>query len=211
MTFLGSIGGAPFNCAFWFTSDGTGTHASADLATDANAVITGFGFPNIRTSWANFNHVATQIQQLRLDYYAASSAAVLASGVKTGIALSGTVSSASAASQSIVCTSISGLAGRSGKGRTYWPATGGISSATPPYEFTSANTLLFSGNVADWLSAINAAAAFVGSGKLRASVQSLRLGVMTPTLSVKVDGRPDRQEHRESKLSFGSNSKVVTP
>jgi len=111
-TFIGSVGGAPYNAAFWFTSDGVGTHAPADLATDAAAMIAGFTFGNMQQAIANLNHTSTQLQQMRLDYFQAGSAAVLASGTKAAIASSGVVANASAASQCVVVTSISALAGR---------------------------------------------------------------------------------------------------
>jgi len=210
ITFIGSIGGAPFNFAWWFTSDGTGTHAASDVTTDIAAYIAFASFAGVKVNWQALNHTSTQIQQARLDYYNASSAAVLVSATKTGIAASGTISTVSAASQSVCVTAITGLAGRSGKGRAFMPATASISNPTSPYEYDSAKILLLAQGVSGWLSAINAAPAGLGVGKLRCAVQSLTLGVMSPVTSLRIDTRPDRQEHREKRLTFGNQTSPVT-
>lgn len=210
MTLGGSIGGSPFQAAFWFTSDGTGTHAPADLATDAAAAFA-INSTATKSAFSLMNHSSTQWQTLRLDYYPSGSAAILVSGSKTGIAQSGTNSNASAASQCMVVTGLSALAGRSGKSRTFLPATGSLIGGGQPFEFPSVQSTSTVTAFAGWLSQLNAAGSFVGCGKLRASVLSLTLGIMTPITSLRVDSRPDRQEHREKRLVFGQTAVAVTP
>ena len=209
MTLGGSIGGSPWQAAFWLTSDGTGTKSPSDLVIDAGAVFA-FSGTAVKTAFNLVNHTATQWQTLKLDYYPGGSAAVLVSGTKTAIASSGVSSTASAASQCIVITSLSATAGRSGKGRTFLPHTSSINGGGQPFEISTANATSVVNAFADWLSAINAAPAFLGCGKLQAAVLSLTLGQMNLTRSLRVDTRPDRQEHREKRLVFGTTAIAVT-
>ena len=189
MTLGGSIGGAPWQAAFWFTSDGTGTKSPTDMTTDAAAAFALSGTA-VKTAFNVVNHTSTQWQTLKLDYYPGGSAAVLVTGTKTAIASSGLSSTASAASQCIVITSLSAIAGRSGKGRTFLPHTSSINGGGQPFE-------------------INTAPAFLGCGKLQAAVLSLTKGQMNLTRSLRCDTRPDRQEHREKRLVFGTVGRIV--
>ena len=208
-TLGGSIGGSPFQAATWFISDGTGTKSPSDLAIDASAAAA-FNSGGMKSAFAGINHTSTQWQTLRLDYYPASSAAILVSGLKTGIAQSGVQTSVSAASQCMVITGLSSTAGRSGKSRTFLPATSGMGGGGQPFEFAASLTLAMLTAWQGWLNQINAAPAFIGCGKLRAAVQSLTLGQMAPITSVRVDSRPDRQEHREKRLVFGQTTLSIT-
>jgi hypothetical protein len=89
----------------------------------------------------------------------------------------------------------------------YMPATAGLADPHA-FLFLTANCSTMASSLANFLSDVNAAAAFGDAGTLTAVVSSsgglrpvVRPPAVHPITTIRVDNRPDRQEHREVNLT----------
>jgi hypothetical protein len=207
-TIFGQIQGQPWNTAVWWSTTATGIPDTADLV--AQGVAMGSNFATVRTQWSQINCSTTSIDSCRLDVYAPSSGAVVASGSTTsGFDSSGAAPQASAASQCLVTSPKSAHPGRSGRGRMYWPATAALPISPNLYSYSLTRIQDFCNAVAGWLTAVNSFGGTTTVGDMQACVQSLTVGELYLITSMKIDGRPDRMEHREKRIVFPRYEKVV--
>jgi hypothetical protein len=204
----GTIGGAAWSTAFYMSTSGAVPDAPS-LQAFANAAISSFA-TTPGPSWADRNHSATQVNHVRADWYDAGSRAssLNVTGVHAGIV--GTLSSVSAASQSMVVSLYSATQTRSGRGRMYLPATGSMSGGAQDYAFPSSSVAGILAGMKTWL--IDVASVYnanVGVGATPV-VQSLTTGSVHVITTLLIDTRPDRQEVREKHLSW-TRQAVTTP
>lgn len=115
----------------------------------------------------------------------------------------GTGSSIVSARNSLVASTLTGLPGRSNRGRMYVPATG--APCTTGHVFTTPSCTAVSTSIAGWLSALNASQ--IGSRALRAIVPANRDFAAAIT-QVAADNVPDTQRRRSDKIA--PTARIVT-
>jgi len=195
-------GGANWVCTLWFGTN-SADESNAALAAGALAA-TRTHLDGWDNAWAAFNTSDTTLTGITVRVYDGGSdaAAAVAEGAPA-TAIAGTNGAQAAASQCVVTSLRTDNSTRSGRGRLYWPATGGLDGDDHNFlparcaSFADATVALYEGIMAD---------ADPGSDFTIGAVRSLKLGQMIPITRVVVDERPDRQEHRERHLSFGVHS-----
>jgi hypothetical protein len=113
--------------------------------------------------------------------------------------------------QAMVCSLRSGVPGRSGRGRIYWPATGVIPNAAP-HQFNATTCTTVANACAAYINALNALnlttlncpAQIVG-------VASFAKSQLNKITKVIVDSLPDAQDRRQDKaVSLFQQSAIVT-
>jgi len=149
------------------------------------------------------------LQTVRGDWYAPDSNAISATATYLPTALEGTINFCSPASTSMVVSLYTALHSRSGRGRMYWPATAYMQGAADEHGFAGDQITGFANGMAAFCAFVNNPVPSPPFGQMTAVVQSQKLGLVTPVTTIKIDGRPDRQEHRERGLLFPSAQAAV--
>lgn len=202
VTFTGNIGGSNFATSFWATVGGAAaTPSGADMTALANA-LSGAWTTHMATPWARIADAATIVERCSVAYYASGSSSASAAGISSPIALPGGNAHTSAGSQAMVYSLYTAVSTRSGRGRMYWPATGGLPGGIMGYGF---DTFDVNGNAtgfAAFLHDVNTIIFLSTIRGLTACVFSDKNAAMYPITQVLVDARPDRVEHRERSMSF---------
>lgn len=203
VTVSGNINGASkWDCTLWFRADPIGSSPQGlvnGVAAAMPAALNAFG-----AAWKPFNDDLTQITDFTVRYYAAgaSGASVIAQG-NLGDFIDGNGPAGAAASQAVVTTLLTGLATRSGRGRLYWPATAALVGTTHGFDPNQCQALA-TATITLYGTIMNTAPQ--GGVDIIAGVRSIKLQTITELTAVRVDTRPDRQEHRETKLGFTSHT-----
>jgi hypothetical protein len=199
ITLQGVVGPTPWATSLWFqrtvNTVPTGT-AIDDFLTAVKGLYLAGGFP---AAFGELNATTTTLGALRVDFYQSSSAVSVSNGTVTGMGGVGTVGSQAPASTAVVATLLTSLMNRSGRGRMYFPATAAIAGANG-YLLTTASCSDLAGALADFIDDVNGSEFNDAVGVLTAVVRSLHNSAVNPITSVRVDNRPDRQEHREKNL-----------
>jgi hypothetical protein len=208
LTFGGSIhSAAPFETAFFMSYSGPSV---VDGTAFANWLTAEMSLMNdALTAICGLNDPTTVFTTLRGDIYPASSLAVSQTSTKTLAGYAGTGSYGGPVSQAMCVSHYTATAGRSGRGRMYFPATALLSGAATDSGFTSAQATNIASAWGNALTALNAADGPDGSASVKAVVQSLHTATTHPITQVLVDGRPDRIEHREKFITFPRSSHAV--
>lgn len=197
-TFQGAIGSTDvWECVLWWQggedSDNQLTLAQ-NMADDADG--------RFRTLWDNgigaLNAADTGYIQCTARSYNAGSSAAAAEAITGGAVKAGTGSGSGAQSQACCVSLLTNHAGRSGRGRIYLPATAGLHGIDPNHAFSTSEV----DNLADafeaFVTGMQTVVNITPAPFL--SVRSLALGQALPVAHIRVDNRPDRQEHRERHL-----------
>lgn len=161
----------------------------------------------LRSGWAPFNTADTGALSLVTRYYPANASAASARAQGDfGDFEIGSNANGAAASQCVVTSLLTAVATRSGRGRLYWPATGGFGGSVHRYDDTLCQ------NMANDLAALyeSIVLAAPSDAGLVGVVRSGKLHSVNNITTIRVDTRPDRQEHRESRLTFNQHSAPVT-
>lgn len=199
VTLQGVVGPTPWATSLWFrrTADDVPTGvAITDFLTAAKGLYLAGGLP---TAFGELNATTTTLGALRVDFYQASSAVSVSNGTITGMGGVGTIGSQAPASTAVVATLLTNLMNRSGRGRMYFPATAAIAGANG-YLLTTASCTDLAAGLGDFIDDLNVLDNNDSIGQLTAVVRSLHATAANPITSVRVDNRPDRQEHREKNL-----------
>lgn len=209
MTCSGAVHNGAWQTGIMFSTDTTGVPFQADL--DAAAAVLGGMGAAFKTRFAALNASQCSWTTLRLDVYAPSSLAIaLTSSFTLAPASVGSQTVESAPASSLVVTLNSVHPGRTGRGRMYWPMTGPYVVAATPAGLPAAQVSGIATDFSAYLTAINALGHVTSVGAMKAVIQSLKDGLLYDVTGVTVDGRPDRQEHRERRLTYVRTSHVVS-
>lgn len=157
------------------------------------------------TKIASINAADTRLYRYRAYLYAPSGGPAILQASEDRTALLGTQTGSSVPTQtSIVATLLSGLPGRSYRGRMYLPATAITLGATHQTTQTVVNGLATT--VAGIITAVNAATTGTPFGEVVVAGLQGRI----PISSVRVDSEPDIQRRRADKVSplFYGNANV---
>jgi len=202
VTFTGQLGGSNWATSFWCTVGGAAaTPSGADMVTLADD-IAGQWTTHMATPWARIADAGTIVERCSVSYYAAGSVAASAAGISSPIALPGGNLHTSAGSQAMTYSLYTAVSNRSGRGRMYWPATGGLPGGLMGYGF---DTFDVNGNCAGFAAFLHDVNTIIFLSTIRgltACVFSDKNSAMYPITQVLVDARPDRIEHRERSMSF---------
>lgn len=209
VSFLGVIHGAPWQTGCWFKTDNPGPPFQVDL--DNWLVSLESLGAAWKSRWQTINSSQCVWNALKLDFYQASSLAVAVTSTRILTApVTGSVTTESSPASSLVATLNTAHAGRSGRGRMYWPATGAYTPAGSPAGWPGATVIGAATDLSAYLTAINAINSPTTTGDLTACVQSTKDGQLYPITGVTFDGRPDAIEHRERRLTYFRSSHVVS-
>lgn len=206
LEFSGTIKGAGiWNTGLWMTAD----TFPADPQTGVTTVATGAAaaFSQLWTDELGaFNTADTTFAAASCRLYAAGAKASSAYAIQPAAAvLTGTGTDSAPASQACVVTLQSPLAGRSGRGRMYMPATAATGAGADEHAFPLSKV---NGLIPALVTFFIATEALTldNSHALAPVVRSLKMGTVHPFKQFRVDTRPDRQEHRERGLVFASRA-----
>lgn len=206
LTFGGVVaGGVPWDCTLWFMPLDQGAdpqHAKDGIL--ANAVA------HIGPLWgalAPFNSADTALTSLTTRSYIAGATNTRSIGFQSlGDTLIGTGGGSGALSQAIVASLYTSLAGRSGRGRLFWPATASLPGG---HAFSDAQCQTLANALAAFMVAVSDDVAQPLQGNPVGVVRSLTLGTVNQITTVVVNTRPDRVEHRERHLVTTAHSAGV--
>lgn len=206
-TFEGTIAGTDvWNTVMWWTAGNT-SDDQANLALNmANAVNDRF-----RTLWtdglqvlntSDTTYVAVTARTYRPGQTSASGQARIG-----GTLMAGSGDPSGPQSQCCVVSLGTDTAGKSGRGRLYFPATAALSALDDVHAFDTArvDSLITAFNA--FVASMNAAA--VATPLPNLVVRSLRQGQAHVVTRMKVDARPDSQEHRERQRIFYSAARTI--
>ena len=206
VTFGGVVGPTPWATSIWFSRDSDLTPAPTNLDDALTAFSLSLAGGDLLSAWKVLNYSTTILNSIRIDAYAPSSNASVASASQSFATGVGTGSATAAASQCVVATLLTGTQTKSGRGRMYWPATAFMAAANA-YTFPTGVCSTLAAGLADWIGFVNGGDAFGDLGVLTAVVSSsgglkpvVRPPAVHPVTSVRVDNLPDRQEHREKNI-----------
>lgn len=209
ITLSGGIAGGKWASSFWLsrTIDTGPTGSMNDVADALWAIFN----TDVFAAWAPFSATSTNIAQLDVGIYHASSNAAFALGSHTVSGGAATATTTSAASQAIVLTLLTAQVGKVGRGRMYLPATAGL-TLSPAYAFNPTLVTALVAAMANFFGDCSAAFDAQGMGLPVPSVSSggssLSGGLgpaLYPVTAIRADNRPDRQEHREKGLTFSTS------
>lgn len=206
--FGGAIGASRWTSAMWAGVAAGGPPSQSNLDTCASAMLTTFN----SNTWADLralNQATTTLTDCRVDFYLAGSQASAGNGVANQTASPGTSTGKGAASQAIVASLYSATASRRGRGRMYLPATGGLDGTTNPYGFSTSIATTLALDISVLCANLTTISGTDFGAGVGASVQSITDGMLHPIVTVLVDTRPDRQEHREKSIVFSRFAHAV--
>jgi hypothetical protein len=206
LTFGGTVaGGVPWDCRLWFSPLDTG----ADI-TNVNRGVLENAAAAIGPLWgaiAPFNSPDTALTSLTArGYRAGQTATRVQNFASLGDTHVGTGGGSGALSQAVVASLYTAIAGRSGRGRLYWPATAGLPAG---HGFSDAQCQSLADALAAFMVAVSNDVAEPLEGNPVGVVRSEVLGTANQIVSVVVNTRPDRQEHRERHLVTTAHSAGV--
>jgi hypothetical protein len=206
LEFSGTVaGGGIWNTGLWTTTDTfpadpvAGVQSVATDAADAILQLWGTGLSDLNTSDTLLLAASCRL------YAAGATASTAYAQVGVTGTPAGTGTQSGAASQACVITLQSPLAGRSGRGRMYMPATGSLGANTEQHRFKAATLDLLMPGLVTFFLAVEAMS-LDDSHALFPVVRSLKMSTVHQFNRFKVDARPDRQEHRERGLVFPSRN-----
>lgn len=206
LTFGGTVaGGVPWDCMLWFGFQDAGVNLS-----QAKDGILASAFSHLGPLWgaiAPFNSADTALTSLTTRAYVAGNTSTRNVGFRSvGDTFIGTGGGSGALSQAVVASLYTNLAGRSGRGRLYWPATAALPGG---HMFSDAQCQSLANALAAFMVAVGDDTSQPLDGSPVGVVRSLTLGTTNQIVSVVVNTRPDRQEHRERHLAAIAHSAGV--
>lgn len=188
-------GGAErWSCGIAYTADAI-TPTSAELATWAEAILTSLA-PTTGQPATLKGYVSSSgsIQRVRTYSYPDVGAPADRQGVSVGAALVGAGSANMPPQCSMVVTLLTGIPGKSTRGRFYWPHVGGTVSNGGKSSLVGQTTATaFSGLLSNWGTLIDGV-------DIRPAVVSEKTGLITPVSTVSVGDVIDTQRRRRDGL-----------
>lgn len=208
ISFIGTIHAASWQTSIMGNTTGPGIPLQTDLDNWA-ITLNGLGAA-WKTRWQSLNNSQCVWTGCRVDCFEPGQLAISATTTQLfGAFVTGSGTVESAPSSCLVQTLHTVHPGRTGRGRMYWPMTTSYTVASSPAGLPSSLVTGAATDFAAFLTAINGMGGITSMGGVKVCIQSLKDGLMQEVTAVSTDGRPDRQEHRERRLTFAKASHTV--
>jgi hypothetical protein len=199
-------------CSAGYTTADLGSPGSVPTQADIDAYAqaqNAIWLAGCSDNWKTFADVDTIYVGIKSSWIQASHTGATIVGHSSVASKAGTNGGYGPASQCVVCSLRTGLTGRSGRGRVYLPASGALPGGASKYGYSSSAVTGLATQFAQHLhdvDAITSPAYFTGYVPV---VASLHLAAANAVASVKVDTRPDSQEHRERHQTYATATGTV--